>query len=102
MPDDLIPLIEIVKLITSAGGIIVFLGALITGQVYTKHAVDRLIAEKDARIEEKDERITILSSKFDEITSALKDSVDANKRLAEVEEMKIKLGITSVPAPPRN
>ena len=89
MPQDLI---QTVNLILNAGGVVVFLGALLTGYVFTKPSVVALLTEKDARIKDLTERNTRLDEKVSELTDALKESVEANKRLAVVEEIRLQYG----------
>ena len=89
MPDDLV---ATVNLILNAGGVVVFLGALLSGYVFTRPSVTAIIAEKDARIDDLTKRSERLDDKVSELTSALKESVDANKRLAVIEEIRLQLG----------
>lgn len=78
--------IQIVNLILNAGGLATFLAALLTGFVYTRAAMQLIMSEKDTRVRDYQERNDFLNQKLTEITAALKDSVDSNKRLAEIWE----------------
>jgi hypothetical protein len=89
MPQDTV---QVVNLILNAGGVVVFLGALLTGFVYTRAAVIAILAEKDARIEDLKDRNLSLNKKISDLTSALQDSVDGNKRLADIWEDRQRMG----------
>lgn len=81
---------QLVNLLLNAGSIVVLIAALMTGMLETKPAVDRVLREKDARIADLKDRNDGLNKKLTELTDALKEAVDANRRLADIEEDRLR------------
>lgn len=81
---------QLVNLILNAGSLVVLLAALMTGFIETKPSVERILKEKDARIVDLKERNAGLNAKLAEMTTALKEAVEANRRLADIEEERLR------------
>lgn len=68
------------------GGLLVLAGALLTGMVMTKQAVEGILKERDKADALRDARLEDQKSLNKELIQTVKDTADALKRLADLEE----------------
>lgn len=77
---------EIFDLIARFGGLVVLAGALLTGLVMTKAAVEAILKERDRADSIRDARLEDQKAINKDLTEVLKDTSDALKRLADAWE----------------
>jgi hypothetical protein len=74
------------ELIAQLGGLVVLAGGLITGIIMTKAAHDGIMKERDKADAVRDQRLEDQKVINKEMTTILKDTADALKRLADAWE----------------
>lgn len=77
---------EIFDLIAQFGGLVILAGALLTGLVMTKAAVDAILKERDRADVIRDARLEDQKALNKEMVEIVKDTADALKRLADAWE----------------
>lgn len=77
---------EIFTIIAQLGGLVVLAGALLTGMVFTKAAVEAILKERDKADTLRDQRLEDQKAVNKELTDALKSNAEALRRLADAWE----------------